>query len=348
GGMMEGEEGSDLEKRQIRQNYRTLIEELNTNKEDLINPSSDALDAQLTRAELYSKPVFGSSQIRTREAALDSHALNIISGLGKQKAQALNTEFIRFQPLEYADKLKSSVGPENLESLDGDRLVVSRSGWIAMGQEYSYMFARFTPLHLLYGSFDPGVVEMRRKVNCRPREVEINSEKATIPKQISKFGDIEKNEATTEEVERVLKCLRDYHNADRRQPICYFRFVVNPVSFGQTVENIFHVSFLVRDGLAKVYLDEDNLPVIEPLSLEENKNQENAQRTRQCVISISPSEWRSIIKTFELRTAMIPSRAPIQPSTPASQDTAATTSSTTKKTSSSEPTAPNRKRRLEN
>ena len=42
-----------------------------------------------------------------REAVLDSTAMCIISNLGRQKAQALHTEFIRFQPTEFAEKLVS-------------------------------------------------------------------------------------------------------------------------------------------------------------------------------------------------------------------------------------------------
>lgn len=29
-------------------------------------------------------------------------------------------------------------------------------------------------------------------------------------------------------------------------PVCLFKFIVNPHSFGQTIENLFHLSFLVR------------------------------------------------------------------------------------------------------
>lgn len=52
------------------------------------------------------------------------------------------------------------------------------------------------------------------------------------------------------------------HGLRRTGGIDLMRFVVNPKSFGQTVENIFYVSFLIRDGRIEIEYDEYDLPAL--------------------------------------------------------------------------------------
>ena len=38
-----------------------------------------------------------------------------------------------------------------------------------------------------------------------------------------------------------------------------FNFIINPNDFGQSVENLFYLSFLIRDGTCAMELDEKTL-----------------------------------------------------------------------------------------
>jgi len=48
----------------------------------------------------------------------------------------------------------------------------------------------------------------------------------------------------------------------------FFQFVVNPRSFGQTVENLFYVSFLIKDGTVAFANDSNMLPTLRKSALE--------------------------------------------------------------------------------
>ena len=61
-----------------------------------------------------------------------------------------------------------------------------------------------------------------------------------------------------EETERIM---RKYGLKDNGC-IDLLKFVVNPRSFGQTVENMFYVSFLIRDAKVKLTYDSDEFPTL--------------------------------------------------------------------------------------
>ena len=61
-----------------------------------------------------------------------------------------------------------------------------------------------------------------------------------------------------EEQERIMH----QHGLRSTGGIDVMRFVVNPKSFGQTVENMFYVSFLIRDSKIAIDYDEHGLPAL--------------------------------------------------------------------------------------
>lgn len=109
--------------------------------------------------------------------------------------------------------------------------------------------------------------------------------------------------------------------------VSLFDFVVNPRSFGQTVENLFYVSFLIKEGSFGVQNDSDGLPTVckyfyipalfaghylhitvvtQPSTLEQQRK--NNTSKHQAVLSLDYSTWESLIKAFDIREPMIPHR----------------------------------------
>lgn len=83
-------------------------------------------------------------------------------------------------------------------------------------------------------------------------------------KQIQIASQAAAEEVITEDMseEERRAALRDQFDMSEGGLIAYFKFVINPFSFGQTIENMFYVSFLVRDGRVEVEIDPDGLPYI--------------------------------------------------------------------------------------
>ncbi|KAK8159289.1 putative nuclear protein Qri2/Nse4 [Phyllosticta citrichinensis] len=88
-----------------------------------------------------------------------------------------------------------------------------------------------------------------------------------------------------------------------------FEFFVNPHSFGQTIENIFHVCFLVKEGQVSIRNDQNGLPTICPADSGGRSEQEAAAAQRyQAVFSLNIPTWKKLIRAYDIREPMITHR----------------------------------------
>lgn len=84
-------------------------------------------------------------------------------------------------------------------------------------------------------------------------------------------------------VRQVADLLREH------SPINLFEFVINPRSFGQTIENIFYLSFSVRDARAKIEMDGNGLPMVSYVDMLSDEEME--MENKQCVLAITMQQW---------------------------------------------------------
>ncbi|VBB73580.1 Putative non-structural maintenance of chromosome element 4 [Podospora comata] len=116
----------------------------------------------------------------------------------------------------------------------------------------------------------------------------------------------------TELSEEQLRQVMDGLGLNGSGNVDLLRFVINPHSYGQTVENMFYVSFLLHEGNIELKFDGNGLPGIVPYKARDDEA-ESASRARapmrhQAIMSIDMEMWSAIIEAFGIKQPIIPHR----------------------------------------
>ncbi|KAL1796540.1 hypothetical protein ACET3X_005080 [Alternaria dauci] len=86
-------------------------------------------------------------------------------------------------------------------------------------------------------------------------------------------------------------------------------FAINPHDFAQTVENLFYISFLVREGNAAIVKDAHGLPLLQPADPSAvSEHREKDVQKHQAIFSIDFPTWRMFIEAYDITTPLIPQR----------------------------------------
>jgi hypothetical protein len=189
-----------------------------------------------------------------------------------------------------------------------------------------------------------------RTEEVRPEELEAadleKAENSNLTLLCTKIREVlakvtEEGQAAAEEEIRDYMDEREQQKVMMRHNICddggvnFYRFVLNPQSFGQTVENMFYVSFLIRDGSAGIGEDSLGFPTLrkwpyfalrfcifplartilsfvtkpdttQPRKISEMKEQ--GVQKHQAVFNLSWPMWQDLVDAFQISEPMIPYR----------------------------------------
>nr|XP_008541318.1 PREDICTED: non-structural maintenance of chromosomes element 4 homolog A [Equus przewalskii] len=244
----------------------------------------------------------------------NAHFLVLASDLGKEKAKQLRSDLNSFDMLRYVETLLTHMGVNPLEAEElirdedsSDFEFIVYDSWKISGKTAENTFNKTHTFHFLLGSIQ-GEFPVPKPRTDRPRKVPMIEQRREMPAQLKRMEESHQ-EATEKEVERILGLLQTYFREDPDTPMSFFDFVIDPHSFPRTVENIFHVSFIIRDGFARIRLDQDRLPIIEPVNINEESEgiDQNTQIRNQGIIALSYRDWEEIVKTFEISEPVIAS-----------------------------------------
>ncbi|KAH6878067.1 Nse4 C-terminal-domain-containing protein [Alternaria rosae] len=229
------------------------------------------------------------------------------------------------------------VGDDDEEDPDG-------LDWALLGRRACFPSNRRPPT----SSFLLGPLSVQRRVRVTQKKARSQRQPlgpATRPQEIQ-TGDIQQNESnnlttlvrgirsrlaqhiTVSQtlVEEELEAISDDDYTDDAQTAALIRhriamtneneaavslldFAINPHDFGQTVENLFYISFLVKEGNAKIVKDADGLPLLlpaEPSGVSEHRDKD--VQKHQAVFSLDFPSWRMFIDAYDITTPLIPQR----------------------------------------
>ena len=89
-----------------------------------------------------------------------------------------------------------------------------------------------------------------------------NKIRALLGKIQAEGQEAAQEEATDDMTEDELLAVFEKHGLAPDGGVSLFRFVINPHSFGQSVENMFYTSFLIKEGRFGVEFDSRGLPTL--------------------------------------------------------------------------------------
>jgi hypothetical protein len=150
----------------------------------------------------------------------------------------------------------------------------------------------------------------------KEKNKEAVEEVRTKIKELSADSNENETTNTVSETERIYERLIELTQKNDG-PIPLYWFMINPDSFSRTIENIFYISFLVKDGYAKISIGEDKdddetykLPTLAPIDKQSKTNSKSSKDKKsteniQCMISLTKTEWRELIEVFGIEKSAI-------------------------------------------
>ncbi|CAD6887788.1 unnamed protein product [Tilletia controversa] len=293
------------EKRELRKKYRGLLAAAEDARKEITDQTSESLTSMLKQTDDLFNKVKAPS-----EGILDARLLGQMVDIGTHMARTLKTNADAFDTDSFLSRVARVVGGQvrsgarrGADDLDDDEAVLAANewNWDELGRLAAKHSRRAVSLDFLLGPLQAKPKE--RKQTERTKKVKEKVGVAVRPEEL-KDTDIQRSEnETTVMVRQIANLLEEVGE------VHLFNFVVDPTSFSNTVENLFYVSFLVRDGKVSVdFDDKTNEPMLMRTEPPRDEDFQQGLTKRQLVVEFDMKLYKDIIETYDITESIIPTR----------------------------------------
>lgn len=231
------------ERRMLRSRYLAVKSLISDEKDDMAKEDSDKFAAIITQVEslheLVQKP---REQIADAEALLDI-TTTLVKSVRSQSSEGIT-------PSDFVTALLAKFGQQ--ASLDSEPVSLR---WADVGLSASHVFRAVPGCSTMLGPMDTEVKQ--RKVSVVNRKRTARPTENTRPEELADSSEVAKSD-TDRNVSVVFDILRKKKSARLEN------LVLNRQSFAQTVENVFALSFLVKDGRVAINIDDNGHHIVNP------------------------------------------------------------------------------------
>ncbi|KAF8322278.1 Nse4-domain-containing protein [Clavulina sp. PMI_390] len=302
------------EVRQIRSEYRDVISTQADTRANLSNVKVGELISNIQQTN----QMFGGVR-RAQEATLDSKAISNIAEMAALKTRNLKHSAGGFDVEDFIAKLASFMGgsdPNAARGVDDDEDDMDDRGGVLNWERFGRMALkhsrRVTGVNFMLG---PLGIEAKQRAQTKRQSQKVHKDpKQNVAPEDVDLNQEEKNYETDTAfmVSQLQKLLMAKANPDEGG-INYFRFVINPTSFEQSVENIFYFAFLVKEGRAALDIADNGEPMIFACDPPSEEDYKGDLIKRQIIAEFDMETWERAIEVFDIRKPIIPTRKPVPP-----------------------------------
>ncbi|GFQ05437.1 non-structural maintenance of chromosomes element 4 homolog a [Phtheirospermum japonicum] len=312
-------EDSAVERRVLRSKYLRFKNRISDERDDMSKVDSDKFKTMIEEVDNLHQLVQNP-----REQVADAEALFDITNTLVTSVKAYNNEGLT--PAEFVSCLLRDFGVGGGPSSSQDE-ATSLILWKEIGRTVSHVFRGAPGCFTMVGPMNTELKQRKNAVHKkRARPTENERPEALDESANKEKTDTDKNMATMFDILR------------RNRKVNLENLILNRKSFAQTVENLFALSFLIKDGRAQISVDDSGCHLVSPRNAPSASAIQSGEVTySHFMFRFDFRDWKSMLSSVADGEELMPHRTEADKASNAQPD------SEPEEAPASQPTTPIRK-----